>query len=78
VGGANPSGLAKRPQAPPAQQQKEAKSPLKDFCVDITEKARSGNIDPVIGREEEVERTIQILARRSKNNPILLGEPGVG
>ena len=77
VGGANPAGLAKRAsaQTPPA---KEAKSPLKDFCVDLTQKARDGNVDPVIGREEEVERTIQILARRSKNNPILLGEPGVG
>ena len=78
VGGANPAGLAKRPQAPQAQAAKEQKSPLKDFCVDLTEKARAGDVDPVIGREEEVERTIQILARRSKNNPILLGEPGVG
>ena len=77
-GGADPAGLAKRPQAPQAQPAKEAKSPLKDFCVDLTEKARGGHVDPVIGREEEVERTIQILARRSKNNPILLGEPGVG
>ena len=46
--------------------------------MDLTQKASDGNVDPVIGREEEVERTIQILARRSKNNPILLGEPGVG
>jgi ATP-dependent Clp protease ATP-binding subunit ClpC len=46
--------------------------------VDLTEKARAGTVDPVIGRETEVERVVQILARRSKNNPILLGEPGVG
>ena len=78
VGGANPAGLAKRPSASPTPNAKEAKSPLKDFCVDLTQKASDGNVDPVIGREEEVERTIQILARRSKNNPILLGEPGVG
>ncbi|MDC1215403.1 AAA family ATPase [bacterium] len=77
----SPTGL-QRPQkgaSPQGQpRQKEQKSPLKDFCVDLTEKARSGNVDPVIGRKDEVERTIQILARRSKNNPILLGEPGVG
>ena len=77
VGGANPAGLAKRASAQ-TPNAKEAKSPLKDFCVDLTQKASDGNVDPVIGREEEVERTIQILARRSKNNPILLGEPGVG
>ena len=57
---------------------KKEKSPLKDFCLDITAKAREDRIDPVIGRDEEVERVIQILARRSKNNPVLLGEPGVG
>jgi ATP-dependent Clp protease ATP-binding subunit ClpC len=58
--------------------QKQRNSPLASFCVDLTEKARAGTVDPVIGRETEVERVVQILARRSKNNPILLGEPGVG
>jgi len=53
-------------------------SALAKFAFDLTEKARSGKVDPVIGREEEVTRCIQILARKSKNNPILLGEPGVG
>ena len=67
-----------RQAAQAGQKEKEEKSPLADFCVDLTAKARRDDVDPVIGREEEVERTIQILARRSKNNPILLGEPGVG
>ncbi len=51
---------------------------LAAYCVDLNEKARSGRIDPVIGREEELERTIQILCRRQKNNPLLVGYPGVG
>jgi len=51
---------------------------LNDFCVDITAQASEGKIDPVIGRDKEVQRVVQILARRTKNNPILLGEPGVG
>ncbi|MFP6697846.1 MAG: ATP-dependent Clp protease ATP-binding subunit ClpA [Alphaproteobacteria bacterium] len=51
---------------------------LAAYCVDLNEKARSGRIDPVIGREEELERTIQILCRRQKNNPLLVGHPGVG
>ena len=53
-------------------------SALAKFAFDLTEKARVGQVDPVIGRESEVERCVQVLARRSKNNPILLGEPGVG
>lgn len=52
--------------------------PLKLYCVDLTEKARDGQIDPMIGRDAEVERTMQVLARRTKNNPVLVGEPGVG
>ncbi|WP_407386189.1 ATP-dependent Clp protease ATP-binding subunit [Ruminococcus sp.] len=48
------------------------------YCEDLTKKARSGNIDNVIGREKEIERVIQILSRRTKNNPCLIGEPGVG
>ena len=51
---------------------------LKKFARDLTEVARSGKLDPVIGRDEEIRRTIQILARRTKNNPALIGEPGVG
>jgi ATP-dependent Clp protease ATP-binding subunit ClpB len=51
---------------------------LKKFARDLTEVARKGKLDPVIGRDEEIRRTIQILARRTKNNPVLIGEPGVG
>ncbi|KAL0646002.1 hypothetical protein Bca4012_044293 [Brassica carinata] len=56
----------------------KTKSVLEQFCVDLTARAVEGLIDPVIGREKEVERVIQILCRRTKNNPILLGEAGVG
>ncbi len=51
---------------------------MKKFARDLTEAAREGKMDPVIGRDEEIRRTIQILARRTKNNPVLIGEPGVG
>jgi ATP-dependent Clp protease ATP-binding subunit ClpB len=51
---------------------------LKKFARDLTEAARDGKLDPVIGRDEEIRRTIQVLARRTKNNPVLIGEPGVG
>lgn len=51
---------------------------LAKFCVDLTEKARDGKLDPVIGREQEILRVIRILSRRTKNNPVLIGEPGVG
>ncbi len=51
---------------------------LKKYTLDLTERARSGKLDPVIGRDDEIRRTIQILQRRSKNNPVLIGEPGVG
>lgn len=51
---------------------------LKKFAFDMTEAAREGKLDPVIGREEEIRRTIQVLSRRTKNNPVLIGEPGVG
>ncbi len=81
-------GLAKRPgeaqpKAPrgvsedPEQQQKN-QSALEAYCVDLNAKARAGKIDPLIGREAEVERSIQILCRRRKNNPLLVGDPGVG
>ena len=60
---------------PDAESQREA---LKKYTVDLTERARQGKLDPVIGRDDEIRRTMQILQRRSKNNPVLLGEPGVG
>src|SRR5579862_1237460 len=51
---------------------------LKKYARDLTEAARAGKLDPVIGRDEEIRRTIQVLSRRTKNNPVLIGEPGVG
>ncbi|EQA37034.1 ATP-dependent Clp protease ATP-binding subunit ClpA [Leptospira inadai serovar Lyme str. 10] len=56
----------------------ESGNPLKDFCADLTEKARLGKLDPLVGRSEEIDRTIHILARRRKNNPIFVGDAGVG
>jgi len=56
----------------------EKKSPLKEFTVNLTDRAAHGLIDPLIGRTQELERTIQVLSRRRKNNPILVGDPGVG
>ncbi len=58
-----------------AEGQREA---LKKYTVDVTERAQSGKLDPVIGRDDEIRRVIQILQRRTKNNPVLIGEPGVG
>ena len=57
---------------------KKNESALKQFCVNLNEKAEAGKIDPLIGRSIEVDRTVQILCRRSKNNPLYVGEPGVG
>src|SRR5262249_46175793 len=51
---------------------------LKKYARDLTAAAREGKLDPVIGRDEEIRRTIQVLSRRTKNNPVLIGEPGVG
>jgi ATP-dependent Clp protease ATP-binding subunit ClpB len=62
-------------QNPEAEGQREA---LKKYTLDLTERARSGKLDPVIGRDDEIRRVIQILQRRTKNNPVLIGEPGVG
>jgi ATP-dependent Clp protease ATP-binding subunit ClpA len=53
-------------------------NPLESFCVDLTARAREGKIDPLIGRADELERMVQVLSRRRKNNPLLIGEPGVG
>ena len=58
-----------------AEGQREA---LKKYCMDLTERARLGKLDPVIGRDDEIRRAIQVLQRRTKNNPVLIGEPGVG
>jgi len=58
-----------------ADGQREA---LKKYTIDLTERARIGKLDPVIGRDDEIRRTIQVLQRRTKNNPVLIGEPGVG
>ena len=64
------------------REKKEAKNGkrkyLENYCISLTQKAKDGKLDPVIGREEEIERVIQILNRRQKNNPCLIGEPGVG
>ena len=51
---------------------------LEKYGIDLTESARRGKLDPVIGRDDEVRRCIQILCRRTKNNPVIIGEPGVG
>jgi len=51
---------------------------LEKYCIDLTERAENGKLDPVIGRDDEIRRTIQVLQRRTKNNPVLIGEPGVG
>ncbi|MBO6258198.1 MAG: ATP-dependent chaperone ClpB [Succinivibrio sp.] len=55
-----------------------ARGALKKYCVDLTERAEKGKLDPVIGRDEEIRRTMQVLQRRTKNNPVLIGDPGVG
>jgi ATP-dependent Clp protease ATP-binding subunit ClpB len=56
----------------------EARQALEKYCIDLTARAEEGKLDPVIGRDEEIRRTIQVLQRRTKNNPVLIGEPGVG
>jgi ATP-dependent Clp protease ATP-binding subunit ClpB len=61
-----------------SQSAENAYDALKKYARDLTEAARSGKLDPVIGRDEEIRRTIQVLSRRTKNNPVLIGEPGVG
>ena len=78
--------IQKLSEAPRATQQSESRpsndgkegKTLKEFTRDLTAAAREGKLDPVIGRDEEIQRVIQILSRRSKNNPVLIGEPGVG
>jgi ATP-dependent Clp protease ATP-binding subunit ClpB len=60
------------------QQAEGSREALKKYTIDLTERARMGKLDPVIGRDDEIRRVIQILGRRTKNNPVLIGEPGVG
>ena len=60
------------------EEEESTRDPLKDFMVNLNERAVEGKIDPLIGREHELERTLQVLCRRRKNNPLLVGEPGVG
>ena len=76
----HPRPVAEHAAGPSAQETKRAsKTPTVDqLGIDLTEAARAGKLDPVIGREKEIERVIQILSRRTKNNPALIGEPGVG
>ena len=56
----------------------ESRQALDKYCIDLTKRAEEGKLDPVIGRDDEIRRTIQVLQRRTKNNPVLIGEPGVG
>src|SRR5574343_150474 len=61
-----------------SQEAEGQRESLKKYCIDLTERAAQGKLDPVIGRDDEIRRAIQILQRRSKNHPVLIGEPGVG
>ncbi|HEX9391746.1 MAG TPA: ATP-dependent chaperone ClpB [Usitatibacteraceae bacterium] len=61
-----------------SQEAEGQRESLKKYTIDLTERARMGKLDPVIGRDDEIRRTIQVLQRRTKNNPVLIGEPGVG
>ncbi len=74
--GSTPSGADE--DATAEQKVKTGKDALSAYCINLNEKANQGKIDPLIGREKEVDRTIQILCRRSKNNPLYVGDPGVG
>ena len=67
-----------RPSGDDESRQKKKGEALETYCVNLNKKAREGKIDPLIGRESEVQRTIQVLCRRQKNNPLLVGDPGVG
>ena len=68
----------KKGQKGPAKKQENPRKAIDQFCINLTEKAKAGKLDKVIGREKELERLIRILCRRQKNNPCLIGEPGVG
>ncbi|RKZ04838.1 MAG: ATP-dependent Clp protease ATP-binding subunit ClpC [Candidatus Hydrothermota bacterium] len=70
--------LLGKPEGAPTKSSKSQTRTLENFSIDLTQMARENKLDPVIGREREIERVIQILSRRKKNNPVLIGEPGVG
>jgi ATP-dependent Clp protease ATP-binding subunit ClpC len=77
--GSAPAGAPGVPQAVPGKGEKKSKTPALDhFCRDLTQLASEGQLDPTIGRSKEIERVMEILTRRKKNNPVLIGEPGVG
>ncbi|MCC5474727.1 ATP-dependent Clp protease ATP-binding subunit [Streptomyces barringtoniae] len=69
---------AARSDGSPAERKKTPATTLDEFGRDLTEEAKAGKLDPVVGRAEEIEQTVEVLSRRSKNNPVLIGEPGVG
>lgn len=71
-------GLSKRPSAQQGEGEEDERPPLEQFAVNLNEQAASGKIDPVLARQAEINQTIEVLSRRKKNNPILVGEPGVG
>ncbi len=75
---APPKGAEEEKSAKAETKNGKAESALKQFTVDLNEKAKNGKVDPLIGRSSEVDRTVQILCRRSKNNPLYVGDPGVG
>ena len=77
-GGGGYGGNSNRGSGPRQQAPQKPKGLLEEFGINVTEIARKGEIDPVIGRDEEITRVIEILNRRTKNNPVLIGEPGVG
>src|SRR3989449_975055 len=75
--GPAPSGSGAQPASPKSE--KKSKTPALDhFCRDLTQLAAEGQLDPTIGRQKEIERVMEILSRRKKNNPVLIGDPGVG
>ena len=76
--GPNGMPIPNRPQQPQQPQQRRNTSPLEQYGRDLTRLAKDGELDPVIGRDVEIQRLVQILIRRTKNNPVLIGEPGVG
>jgi ATP-dependent Clp protease ATP-binding subunit ClpC len=75
---AQPQGSSPTPAAAPKSEKKSKTPALDHFCRDLTQLASEGQLDPTIGRAKEIERVMEILARRKKNNPVLIGEPGVG
>src|SRR5919106_764953 len=75
---ASAGGSSSQPSSAPKSEKKSKTPPLDHFCRDLTQLAAEGQLDPTIGRAKEIERVMEILARRKKNNPVLIGEPGVG